>query len=207
MCIGISTLNLSAPIIIDKTLAVVNDEIITLSNVTLFYQLHTILNSKNIWTSNEIKKLPLDLSQKALKTYTEKLMIIELLFQELKKFNFKSVKSKAAITQLKAKIKGEDTYLNLINRLLSSENAIKVLLVKKSSAELFINSKINRENLLVTDEEINSFITKNNLKNNKKSRDKAIRAIKDDKNDNRISTFIKKLLERNNVKYITDAFK
>ena len=196
--------------VINRVVAVVNDQIITLSEVALFYQIKKADNatiqelkilSKNLSTSKGNEAL-FPMSKSESEKSTRQLIIMELLFQESKRFNIKPVPEGKSLTEFKKKFPDNSSFVVFLTNLHAGERKISTLLSKMKSAKHFITTKLNWKNVIVTDMEMIAHLTLKKIPDNKKTRARAMKYIKNRKNRKRISYFIKKLLERNHVKYI-----
>ena len=187
---------------LNKSVAVVNDEIITLLNASLFHQLSAVLAK-----IKENKKLtpsdfPFEMTQDQLKITIEKLIVIELLFQELRKFKIDPITPDEALNRIKPFFIAQNSFETILSKLNTTEKIFLGLLAKKYSTDFFIETKFNDKTLFVTDNEINEYIEKHKISKTQSDRQKIIDAIKVSKNQSRISFFITNLFERSNVKYI-----
>lgn len=185
---------------LDKSIAVVNSEVITLSIVAQSYQIQKIFEL-SVGKKVDINKIPYPMDRKIINSILNKYIIYELVHQETRRISPQKRETNS-LNIFKKKFKTEDDFKKFLKKLHITENFIKSFLFKKSNFDSFIKTKININKIIITNDEIQKLLIRRNLSNSKKNRIRAKDEIRNIKYQMQLSEFLGKLLSRNNVKYL-----
>ena len=89
--------NSNTRILLNKSMASINNEIITLSDVFLFGQINFLLSQQFKSSSEILDKIPVSLDRNKIAQLTKDLIVVEILNQELIKFNMGHIDPETAV--------------------------------------------------------------------------------------------------------------